>query len=130
MSAPAALAFGFDGDGEHAFDRADGAFEREFADDDGFGEREVLAAVFGAGNHTEGDGQVVAGPSLRRSAGARLTWYGRLEMEAAVGEGGLDAFAGFFDGGVGQADDDGFLDAEGGVHFDGDFDGLHTVDRG
>jgi hypothetical protein len=68
---------GADGDGERALDGEDGAVEAELAD-----EHVALLGLGGdvavGGEQGDGDGRVEAEPSLRTSAGARLTTVARM----------------------------------------------------
>lgn len=113
------LLFGEQGEGEGAFDFSDAAVEGEFA-----GDEEVLVAVgldeVGAAEDADGHGEVEAGGVLFDVGGGEVDEEGVLgEGVAGVDDGAADAFDGLFNGGLGEADDGGLLEATlGDIDFD------------
>lgn len=78
--------------------------------DEGDGDREIEARAFFL---EIGRGEIDGGDAV-------------VHHETATGDGGGDAFAAFFDGGVGKADDDHPRGAAAIVGFDFDFDGVNA----
>ena len=130
MTALRPRAPGFERDGQHAFDGAHLAGEREFADE------AILLDIgklhFGAdGDHAERDGQIearalffhVGGREIDRGAPAR-------PAVAAVADGGGDAVFALLDGDIGQPDDDDDGIAPRAVDLDLYFKCVHSVNGG
>jgi hypothetical protein len=95
-----AIGLGAEGDGEHAFDGADSAGQGEFADHDEVIEL-IGAELFAGGEDANGDGEIEAGSFLfdvGRGEVDRGPAHG--EFEPGIVEGGADAVARFFDGGM------------------------------
>ena len=126
----AAAIFGFDGDGEDAFDGADGAVEGELADDGEvvFVGKGGLHAVGGDG---EGDGEVEGGAFFLEIGGSEVDDIDHAVAKAGGGDCGTDAHGGLSHGGVGEADDDGSgFFAIAAVNLNFDLDGVHSAQGG
>ena len=122
------IGFGAEGDGQNTFAGADGAGEREFADDDEIIEL-VSFDLFAGGEHADGDGEIETG-AFFFDVGGREVDGGAAhgEFEGGIGEGGGDAILGFAHGGVREADDDDFSLAPAGIYFDFDGERFNAVD--
>lgn len=123
----AAAVLGFDGDGEDAFDGADGSVEGEFAHDG-----EVVFVGKGGfhavGRDGEGDRKVEGGAFFFEVGGGEIDDIDDAVAKAGGGDGRTDAHGGLANGGVGEADDDGSgLFAVAAVDFDFHFDGVHPA---
>lgn len=110
--------------------RANATGQRQFADGDEFVEH-VGLDLFAGGQHAEGDGQVETGAFFFDVGGGEVDGalaHGKL-VAGTVHRGG-NAFLGFLDGGIGQADehDEGLAVAA--IDLDLDGVGVDTRDGG
>lgn len=122
----AAAFAGFDGDREDAGDGADGAGESEFADEaEFFGVTEFN--LLGDGDHAEGDGEIEAGAFFFDAGGGEVDGGASAgPAVAAVTDGGGDAVFAFFDGGVGEPNDDDDFAAGASINLDFYLKGINT----
>ena len=91
------------GNGQHAFDRAHAAVERQLAHHDEIVEL-VGLDLFAGGDHADGDGQVEARPFLLHVGRGQVDGgAAESEAEAGIDQRGHHPVAGFLDRGIGQA---------------------------
>ena len=115
------------GEGERAFYFAEFAVEGEFT-----GDEEVFVNIGVDGvaraEQADGDGEIEGGAFFFDIGGCEVDELGvGGEGEAAVDHGTADAFDGFTDGGLGEADDGGFFQAMfGNIHLDLAEDGVDS----
>lgn len=103
--AETAILFGAEGDGEGAFDGADGAVEGEFADDAAV--VHVNFSRLASGGDGEGDGEIERWAFFFEIGGCEVDGFDAVgHVDGGGLEGGDDALAGFADSGVGETDDD------------------------
>lgn len=116
-----------DRDGENPFDRADGARERELADEAvliDFRKVKLLAD----GHHGQCDRKIKARSLLLYIGGGEIDRGAAAgPVIAAVADGSGDAITALFHSGIRQADDDNLWFAAAGVHLDFDFECIDAV---
>ena len=107
------------GEGKGAFYFAELAVEGEFAGDEEVFVNIGVDGIAGA-EQADGDGEIEGGAFFFDIGGSEVDELGvGGEGEAAVDHGTADAFDGFADGGLGEADDGGFFQAVfGDIHLD------------
>ena len=126
----AALVFGFDGDGENAFDGADGAVESQFAHDG------VVFFVRKGGVHAvgcdgEGDGEVEGGAFFLEVGGGEVDHVDDAVVKARGADRGAYPHGRLANGGIGEANDDGAgLFAIASVDLDFDLNCVHSAQGG
>lgn len=110
--------------GEDAANMADGAIERKLADDQAvFQTREGY--LVGGGEYAKGDGKVVGGSFLANRSGGKVDGDSLAGIfQPGVLDCGLNTFAAFLNGGIGETDDDHRRQARGSIYFYLDDDSL------